>query len=216
MHSPFRLALLPRVHPPLAISRQQNHALWLNTGFFKSLTILIPIFLGVFFHAALSVSSSTGKKVPRAPACCSPVLMSILTYLQSLSSGTPSPSTLKIGFSLTLSVITCSNILSPIQCQARKSSSMTQTTSIPMALLFATPEGIRGLGKLDCARSCPCFPCQTPAFGGASAWPEGPISRAARALCRRTCSLPSQVFLQPQGNEGPLQPPLNCCQLPSS
>lgn len=60
--SPFGLALLLRVHPPLAISRQQKHALWLNTGFFKSLTIFIPIFLGVFFHAALPVISSTGKQ----------------------------------------------------------------------------------------------------------------------------------------------------------
>lgn len=122
--SPFGLALLRRVHPPFAISRQQNHALWLNTGFSKSLTIFIPIFLGVFFHAALS-SSALENKVPRAPACSSPLLMSNLICLLSLSAGRPSPSSLKIGLSLTLSIITCSNMLSPIRCQARKSSSVT-------------------------------------------------------------------------------------------
>lgn len=60
--SPFMLALLRGVHPSLAISRQQNHDLWLNTAFLKSLTIFIPIFPGIFFHAALSGSSSTGKQ----------------------------------------------------------------------------------------------------------------------------------------------------------
>lgn len=120
----IRICLAAKVHPPFAISRQQNHALWLNTGFSKSLTIFIPIFLGVFFHAALS-SSALENKVPRAPACGSPLVMSNLICLLSLSARRPSPSTLKIGLSLTLSIITCSNMLSPIRCQARKSSSIT-------------------------------------------------------------------------------------------
>lgn len=117
---PFGLALLQRVHPPLAISRQQNHALWLNTGFFKS---LIPIFLGVFFHASLSVIINTGKQGTQG-VCSSTVLVSNLIYLQSRSPGPPSPSSLKTGLSLTF-VITCSTILSSVQCEARKSFSTT-------------------------------------------------------------------------------------------
>lgn len=141
--SPFRLALLQKVHPPLAMSRQQNHALWLNTGFFKSLTILIPIFLGIFFHTALS-SAAMENKEPRAPACTSPVLMSNIICLKSLSPGSPSPSSLKVGLSLTLSIITCFNILSPVWCQARKSFSITETSASPWPCslpALKTPEG---------------------------------------------------------------------------
>lgn len=76
-----------------------------------------------------------------------------------------------------------------------------------MALLFASLKDIGGFSKLDCFRSCPCSPLPDPSFQWGCCLAGRPVSRAAGALCRRTFSLPSQVFPQSQGNGGPLHPP---------